>query len=61
MAGVRPERRMQDAKFFEQLLGLREPWSVKNVSLDLAGQKVVVEVAVKAHTKWVEEGERCPV
>lgn len=52
---------MQDAKFFEQLLGLRAPWSVQSVNLDLAGQKVVVEVAVKADTQWVEDGERCPV
>jgi transposase len=52
---------MQDAKFFEQMLGLREPWGVKSVKLDLPGQKVVVEVEVKPGTVWGDEGELLPV
>lgn len=52
---------MQDAKFFEQLLGLRDPWGVKSVTLDLKAQKVVVEVEVEAGTVWGHEGEQWPV
>jgi transposase len=52
---------MQDAKFFEQMLGLREPWSVKSVTLDLPGQKVMVEVEVKPGTVWGDGGELLPV
>jgi transposase len=52
---------MQDVKFFEQMLGLCEPWEVKSVQLDLPGQKVVVEVTVKPETVWGDEGELLPV
>jgi transposase len=53
---------MQDAKLFEQMLGLRDPWRVKGVQLDMKGQKVVVEVEVKAGSQWAgEDGELLPV
>jgi transposase len=52
---------MQDAKLFEQMLGLKEPWRVKDVALDLKGQKVVVEVEVSAGNQWGEDGVLLPV
>lgn len=43
---------MQEVRFFEQMLGLQAPWSVKSVNLDMTAQKVVVEVEVEAGTVW---------
>ena len=31
---------MQDAKLFEQMLGLQAPWRVKAVELDMKGQRL---------------------
>jgi transposase len=53
--------RMEDAKLFEQMLGLKEPWGVKNVALNMKEQRVVVDVEVKAGTVWAEAGEQLPV
>lgn len=52
---------MQDAKLFEQMLGLHAPWRVKEVELDMKGQKVVVVVEVTAGTEWGEEGQQLAV
>lgn len=52
---------MQDAKLFEQMLGLQAPWRVKAVELDMKGQKVVVVVEVTAGTQWGEGGQQVPV
>lgn len=52
---------MQDAKLFEQMLGLQAPWRVKAVELDIKGQKVVVVVEVTAGTQWGEGGQQLPV
>jgi transposase len=38
---------MKDTALYEHLLGLKTPWSVKNVDLSLADQCVVVEVILK--------------
>ena len=38
---------MKDTALYEQLLGLKTPWSVKAVDLSLADQRVVVEVVLK--------------
>jgi transposase len=43
------------------VLGLSEPWQVEDVKLDLAGKKVEVRVAVKAGTKWAEDGNLLPI
>lgn len=43
---------MKDTALYEQLLGLKAPWSVKKVDLFLADQRVVVEVVLK-------KGQRC--
>ena len=37
---------MQDTELYNALLGLRHPWRVREVKLDLAGDRVDV---------WVEE------
>ena len=52
---------MQDAKFFEQVLGLTKPWEVKRVDLDLKGKRVTVEIGVEAGTQWCEEGVQLPI
>jgi transposase len=52
---------MEDRKLFEQMLGLQEPWRVKDVVLNMKEQRVVVEVEVKAGTVWGEGGQQLPV
>ena len=43
---------MKDTVLYEQLLGLKSPWSVKKVDLSLADQRVVVEVVLKKAQVW---------
>lgn len=45
---------MKDTALYEQLLGLKAPWSVKNVVLSLADQRVVVEVVLKKGQVWAD-------
>ena len=45
---------MKDTALYEQLLGLKSPWSVKSVELSLAEQRVVVEVVVKRSQVWAD-------
>jgi hypothetical protein len=52
---------MNDNEFFYRVLGLSEPWQIEDVKLDLAGKKVEVRVAVKAGTKWAEDGNLLPI
>ena len=41
---------MKDTALYEQLLGLKSPWSVKRVDLSLTEQRVIVEVVLKPGT-----------
>jgi transposase len=43
---------MKDTTLYEQLLGLKSPWSVKSVDLSLTDQRVVVEVVLKEGQIW---------
>jgi hypothetical protein len=43
---------MKDTALYEQLLGLKYPWSVKKLDLSLAEQRVVVEVVLKKGQVW---------
>ena len=45
---------MKDTALYEQLLGLKSPWSVKKVDLSLADQRVVVEVVLKKAQVWAD-------
>src|SRR5450759_3554299 len=45
---------MKDTALYEQLLGLKSPWSVKKVDLSLADQRVVVEVVLKKGQVWAD-------
>jgi len=45
---------MKDTALYEQLLGLKSPWSVKTVDLSLAEQRVVVEVVLKRGQVWAD-------
>ena len=45
---------MKDTALYEQLLGLKSPWSVKSVDLSLAEQRVVVEVALHRGQVWAD-------
>lgn len=59
--GLVQVERMEDTKFFEQALGLKEPWRVKNVELDMKERRVVVDIEVKAGTHWGEDGKQLPI
>jgi transposase len=53
---------MKDTEFYAQILGLKKPWEVRAVRLDMAAKKVEVELGCEAKTWWGnEEGERLPV
>ena len=45
---------MKDTALYEQLLGLKTPWSVKKVDLSLADQRVVIEVVLKRGQVWAD-------
>lgn len=45
---------MKDTTLYEQLLGLKSPWSVKSVDLSLIDQRVVVEVVLKQGQVWAD-------
>ena len=45
---------MQDTKLYEQLLGIEKPWKVGSVKMDVAGQKIEVEVICEERTAWVD-------
>lgn len=45
---------MKDTVMYEQLLGLKSPWSVKKVDLSLADQRVVGEVVLKKGQVWAD-------
>jgi len=51
---------MKDTEFFAQALGLKEPWRVKAVRMDVAARRVEVELEC-AKTVWSEGGERLHV
>ena len=48
---------MKDTEFFEQALGLVEPWRVKSVRMEVAARRVEVELECRK-TAWGEGGER---
>ena len=37
---------MKDTAFYEQLLGLKTPWMVKQIDLCLDAQKAIIDVAL---------------
>ena len=45
---------MKDTALYEQLLGLKTPWSVRRADLSLADQRVVVEVVLKKEQVWAD-------
>jgi transposase len=50
---------VQEKEFFEQVLGLEEPWRVKDIKLDMASSKVEVVVESKPGYSWLsEDGSR---
>lgn len=53
---------MKDNEFYEQILGLREPWEVLTVDLDMANLEVRVRLGYKKGTLWVcpESQEKLP-
>ena len=48
---------MKDTALYEQLLGLKSPWSVRLVDLSLADQRVVVEVVLKRGQVWTDPSD----
>ena len=49
---------MKDTALYEQLLGLKSPWSVKRVDLSLTDQRVIVEVVLKPGQVWADPTDR---
>ena len=45
---------MKDTALYEQLLGLKSPWSVKSVDVSLTEQRFVVEVVLKPGQLWID-------
>jgi transposase len=45
---------MKDTALYEQLLGLKTPWSLKSVDLSLVDQRVVVKVVLKKGQVWAD-------
>ena len=54
---------MQDTELYNALLGLRHPWRVREVKLDLAGDRVDVWVEEVARAVWEcpECGNKAPL
>ena len=54
---------MNEREFYRVILGLQEPWEVKEVNVDAEGQKVEVRVGYREGTLWAcpESRERLPV
>ena len=48
----RDDNIMKDTTLYEQLLGLKAPWSVRSVELSMAEKRVVVEVVLKRGQVW---------
>lgn len=48
---------MKDTALYEQLLGLKSPWSVRAVEVLMAEQRVVVEVALEEGVLWVDPAD----
>ncbi len=48
---------MQDTALYEQLLGLKSPWSVKSVDVSLTEQRIVVEVVLKPGQLWADPAD----
>ena len=52
---------MKDTHFYEQILGLRSPWRVEEVELNVTEKQVVVRLGYQEGTLWAtEQGERLP-
>lgn len=48
---------MKDTALYEQLLGLKTPWSVQSVELSVAEKRVVVEVVLKRGQVWADPND----
>ena len=53
---------MKDTDFYQQILGLKEPWEVRSVDLSVEGKRVTVKVGYREGTLWAcpESQERLP-
>ena len=49
---------MQDKEFFAMALGLKTPWRVAEVEMDMKEQRVTIIVECKCGTVWAEGGEQ---
>ena len=52
---------MNDTEFFQQALGLSEPWRVKSVQLDVTARRVVVEVEYAGVGFYNDTGQRLAI
>jgi transposase len=56
--GVWNDAGMRDTELYERLLGLKEPWKVKAVKMDVEGRRVEVEVECAERTIWASPESR---
>jgi transposase len=47
---------VQDKEFFSMALGLKEPWKVKDVQMDMGAQRVTIIVECRCGATWADEG-----
>lgn len=54
---------MKDTKLYERILGLSAPWYVNDISLDISGNEITVEVAHRAGHRFEcpECGKKCGI
>lgn len=49
---------MKDNELYQQILGLREPWEVRGVKLDIEKKEVLVEIGHRKGAIWEVEGQQ---
>jgi transposase len=49
---------MKDNELYQQILGLRDPWEVIEVKLDIEKKEVLVGIGYRKGAKWGVEGEQ---
>jgi len=54
ISGIVNYRDVKDIQFYQRVLGLRAPWRVAKVDLDMEAKRVAVRVELKEGTRWVD-------
>ena len=49
---------MNTNQLYEEMLDLKEPWSVKNVTLSKATNQLIIEIALKKGVVWADPTDK---